>query len=239
MLVDAFQNHGDPRVIRELQGSDLMSLTQSLSKRLVDTPIFFRMCARLIRSLGFDLRHVVMDRPRFRCTPALGSDTFLDPFLYGAHRDTWFAEPEAQINIWISPYDVVEKQTFVFYPEYFSRAVLNSSVDFDLDYQIENECRAHPRPLEQLGGEIVRFSANEGDLIVFSSAQLHQTIRNSSGEHRYALQLRIVDLRDIEEISTTLRLDNSSRGSTLRVMRSVAAWLRSAEETLGTLSKVS
>lgn len=211
------------------QPDQLIRATREFSVQLVNSRRFQISCATLLRRLGFDLANVVMDRPRFRCTPPSSETAILDPFVYGAHRDTWFSEPEAQVNIWMSPYDVLPNQTFVFFPEYFARAIGNSSSTFDLRSEIQRRSGAHPAPDTHIQGSKVGFSAEAGDAIIFSASQLHQTIRNSSGVPRYALQLRVVDLRDVDGQAKALRIDNLSSGSTLQEMQTLDTWINSGQ----------
>lgn len=207
-----------------------MVRTRAVSEALVNTQRFGLLCALLLRDMGFDLGQVVMDRPRLRCTPALPCSAPLSPLVYGAHRDTWFGEPEAQVNLWLSPYEVGSNQTFVFFQDYFLRPIENSSSSFDLLNEVKASTGAHPAPTVPIGGRAIGFSADAGEVVLFSAAQLHQTIRNSSEQHRFALQLRVVDPRDIAEQTKMLRIDNFSSGSTFYGMHSLDWWARDCRD---------
>src|SRR5690606_17625914 len=52
---------------------------------------------------------------------------------FSFHRDTWFANPRAQLNWWIPLHDVEAERTFEFVPEAFGARVENDSHLFDFE----------------------------------------------------------------------------------------------------------
>ncbi len=144
--------------------------------------------------------------------------------MYGAHRDTWYGNSQSQINWWLPLHDVSEEQTFAFYPDYFSKAIDNSSEKFFYDeWKVKvgfgNSQSSHSglyplpysgRPPEELA---VRFSAQKGDVILFSASHLHATEFNTSGATRFSIDFRYVSTADQLERIGAPNLDNRSSGS--------------------------
>jgi hypothetical protein len=143
---------------------------------------------------------------------------------YAIHRDTWYANPQCQINFWIPLHDVTEEQTFTFFPHHFNAPIRNTSSAFSYDDWITkrgwqsskaNVAVAFPLVLEEpTPGQA--FKAKSGDIIVFSASQLHQTIRNDSGITRFSLDFRAVHLGDHGQGLGAPNVDNGSRPDALR-----------------------
>jgi hypothetical protein len=82
---------------------------------------------------GFSPEANALDSARLRAVTDHGHENPLAAAAYTAHRDTWYANPQAQINWWIPLFDVSEGETFAFFPLYFDKPVANDSAAFDYD----------------------------------------------------------------------------------------------------------
>jgi hypothetical protein len=148
---------------------------------------------------------------------------------FALHRDTWYANPSAQINWWIPLHRVTEEESFTIYPAFFDRPVRNDSGDFDYDQfkaaigwqglgtpRAEPAPTFYPRALEPVERRDARSIAmDRGEILIFSAAHLHQTCPNRSGRTRFSVDFRVVDLADHAAGRGAPSVDDRSKGSAL------------------------
>ncbi|MEC9234689.1 MAG: hypothetical protein VX740_03885 [Pseudomonadota bacterium] len=167
--------------------------------------------------------HACYDVLRLRCSPHNGYTNPAAARSYSAHRDTWFANPDAQINFWVPLFDVTEAQSFAFYPSYFNQATANNSADFDYNIWrdstgFQNAKASSSAVYPSLTTPVhdpARFAFNcaAGDILVFSAAHLHQPQNNNSGRTRFSIDFRLVDLDDAARGQGAPNVDNESKGN--------------------------
>jgi hypothetical protein len=163
---------------------------------------------------------------RLRCSAHNGHLNPAAAQSYSAHRDTWFANPQAQINFWLPLTDVTPQQGFRFYRRYFDRAIDNNSDAFDYDDFAQNvgfqaptrsPTNAHPTNQSIIHGDTGHsFSCNAGDLLIFSAAHLHQPEPNATGRTRFSVDFRAVDSNDHNAGRGAPNVDNRSTGSAMQ-----------------------
>jgi hypothetical protein len=181
--------------------------------------------AALARALGAREPGWVLDRPRLR---AVGSGLWRDPRArraYMMHRDTWYASPSAQINLWMPLLDVGPTEGFALYPAWFDAPIANDSAGFDYDawsrevgFQSTSAsaeasfpqalCAPPPRQAR-------RVRARAGQVVVFSGAHLHSTMGHDSGRTRWSVDMRLVHTGDARAGLGAPAIDDASRGTTL------------------------
>lgn len=178
----------------------------------------------LFDELGLNLAEWRIDQPRLRAVIPGAEQVPAAAPMYYAHRDTWYANPSAQINLWIPLADYPAVQNFVFWPECFNRVVPNDSAGFDYvawkqqtGFQNPHAPAgsAYPRALELAPIAPTGFACRRGELLLFSAAQLHQTLANPGPQLRFSLDLRLVCLVDTAAGLGAADGDNRSQGSTL------------------------
>jgi ectoine hydroxylase-related dioxygenase (phytanoyl-CoA dioxygenase family) len=145
---------------------------------------------------------------------------------YTAHRDTWFGNPQAQVNFWMALHDVTREQSFSFHPSLFTQAVPNTSQGFSYDSWMgtrgwqgmkSNAPADYPQPLATPEDAAkFSFAASAGEVIVFSAAQLHQTMPNASGFTRFSIDFRAVHIGDHEAGLGAPNVDNGSKPEALK-----------------------
>jgi hypothetical protein len=190
-------------------------------------PVYADACRRILAALG--LPEMRLDALRLRCVMHNGHESPAAERAYAAHRDTWFGNPEAQINLWLPVFDVTAAETFTFYPAYFNAPIENSSGGFDYDvwmnkvgWQGAKTVRQaveidYPKVLEEIRDDkAFAFDARAGEVIVFSASHLHRTVRNSSGRTRFSLDFRAVHMPDHLAGRGAPNVDNASRPDALR-----------------------
>lgn len=184
-------------------------------------------CETLMKSLNFT-HEGVYDPPRLR---VIAPSSPLDPDVvsapaYAAHRDTWYANPQSQINFWLSLHDVEQTQTFSFYPAFFKTAIENDSHKFEFDDWFEKVgfgnshlSRDAYYPMPTIGrpsaDRALGFDAHCADVLVFSAAQLHASNINTSDVTRFSIDFRYVNREDEDNKIGAPNMDNHSLGSAM------------------------
>lgn len=177
---------------------------------------------------GFEPEANALDSARLRAVTDGGHENPLAAAAYSAHRDTWYANPQAQINWWIPLYDVSEGETFAFFPMYFDKPVANDSAAFDYDkwseqvgFQSTGAASSvvpavYPAATEKFDRRgMVPFAAKAGEIILFAASHLHQTCKNVSGATRLSVDFRTVHVGDHEAGLGAPNVDNQSTGCAL------------------------
>jgi len=108
----------------------------------------------------------------FRKTYGVGRLTSLRP-----HRDSWFAEPSASINIWIALGNVQQGNGLSIYPEKYHQ---------HLPFKREVGVLAG-----QSVGKPMNFNLSPGDALFFHANHLHASELNHTQETRVVLSLRV------------------------------------------------
>jgi hypothetical protein len=219
----------DPQVAQEtLSPERYVEILAELKPAFIHHPRAKELIAGLLSELGCDIERTYFDVPRLR-TMAHGD--YLNAGLayqFHAHRDTWFSAPHQQLNWWLPVYGVESENCMAFHPQYFDRPVRNSSAGYDYDEwsrtgrkqaakQVTKETRVQPRPEEPLALEPdVRVVTPPGGTLVFSAAQLHSTVPNTTSRTRFSIDFRTVNLDDLAEGVGAPNIDSECTGTTLR-----------------------
>src|SRR5258707_6123062 len=158
----------------------------------------------ILRELGADPEKTYFDVPRMRTST---SDDYLSTgiaYAFHPHRDTWYSAPMCQINWWLPVFPIDPTNCMAFHPRYFSHGLRNSSDGYNYQEwnrnsrfhaaeQIGVDTRPQPKALEAVELQPdVRLLPAPGGVIVFSGAQLHSTVPNTSGRTRYSVDFRTV-----------------------------------------------
>jgi hypothetical protein len=149
-------------------------------------------------------------------------------YAWHPHRDTWYSAPLCQLNWWMPIYELEPENAMAFHPRYWTQAVKNDSARYNY-YEwnrhhrpnasqfIKADPRPLPRPLEpvELDPQI-RLLPPVGGLIIFSGAQLHSTVPNTSGRTRFSIDFRTVHLDDVAAKRGAPNIDSACTGTSLR-----------------------
>jgi hypothetical protein len=200
-----------------------------LRKRLYMGEDFHALLRGLLTELGWDLDRVAFDPLRLRIIIGDGHANPAAKAVYYPHRDTWYGHPQSLVVGWIPLDDLLERETFVFYPEYLSRIAANDSEIFDYDTWVrdgwslkigwqdpEAGLRArYPQMTEPIAADTqtLGFACEAADVVLFAGAQLHQTRAQIGDRTRYSLDFRVVDLDDVAAGRGAPNVDSRARGS--------------------------
>ena len=224
----AFAPH-DPEVAQESMPPErYIEILAELKPTFIHHPRAKEVIAGLLSEVGCDIQRTYFDVPRLR-TMAHGE--YLKAGLayqFHAHRDTWFSAPHQQLNWWVPVYEIESENSMAFHPQYFDRPVRNSSAGYDYEEwnttgrqqaakQVTKETRKQPRseePLELVPD--VRIVTPPGGTLVFSAAQLHSTVPNTTRRTRFSIDFRTVNVDDLIEGVSAPNVDAECTGTTLR-----------------------
>jgi ectoine hydroxylase-related dioxygenase (phytanoyl-CoA dioxygenase family) len=148
-------------------------------------------------------------------------------YAFHPHRDTWYSAPACQINWWLPIFDITPENCLAFYPEYFDQAVLNNSEIYnyydwnarsraDAAKHVRSDTREQPKAQQDIARRDMRVICPPGGIILFSGAQLHETVPNTSGVARYSIDFRTVHLDDVVAHTGARNVDSRCTGTTMR-----------------------
>lgn len=224
-----FATHRDRRRAHlELSVKEFVDIVGPMKSTFTNHPKTKQLCQELVASMGCDPERTYFDLPRLRVAPPGDYLTSGVSYAYKAHRDTWYAHPRQLVNYWVPLFDAEDGHVMPMYLDYFRKPVRNASDGWDYDEWVKNsryaaaqniggEKRQHPVPHDDLShaGE-VRFMQNGGDIMMFSTCQLHGSPVNVSDLIRYSFDLRTVHLDDLREGRGPENVDARATGSTLK-----------------------
>lgn len=182
----------------------------------------------ILNDLNVNLDNAYFDVPRLRSST---SDEFLTTgiaYAWHPHRDSWYSAPATQVNYWIPVYDLMAENTIAFHTMYFSKVVENDSqkynyYEWNKKYrakaaaQTSTDSRPLPGPTEPVETDSqIKIVCPVGGIILFSGAQLHSSVPNTSGRTRFSIDFRAVDIGDIEAGVGAPSQDVKCTGSNIR-----------------------
>jgi hypothetical protein len=224
---EAFAPHHPTTAQFELPVEEYVGVLGAFKPAFINSPESKRHVRELLTDFGCDPETTYFDVPRIR-TMAHGDYLRAGlAYQFHPHRDTWFSAPFQQLNWWLPVYDVEPTNTMSFHFEHWARPIRNTSRIYDYDVwkktgrkaaakQVDKETRKQPeaeQPIDEALG--VPIACAVGGLIVFSAAQLHGTVENTSGYTRFSIDFRTVSLGDLESGEGAPNLDSECTGTTL------------------------
>jgi hypothetical protein len=160
------------------------------------------------------------------------SDNYLTTgiaYAWHPHRDTWYSAPSCQINWWLPIYEIESNNSMAFHPQYWSQPVKNSSAEYN--YYTWNKLyrgeavakltKADPRPLPRATERMelepqIRLICPVGGVILFSGAQMHSSVPNTSGATRFSIDFRTIHLHDAAAKRGAPNIDAACTGTVMR-----------------------
>lgn len=186
----------------------------------------------IIQEAGFPAEHTHYDLPKPRASFPVGHLTTGVAFAFPWHRDVWYSAPAQQINWWLPVFPVRDNNAMRFDPQSFDQEVPNTSDTFDYYQnnasrlttatQVTRERQARPGALNHKPDQEVVILPAPGEVLLFSGAQLHASIPNTSGRARFSVDFRTVDVRDLMASRGAPLVDVYCTGTAIRDFRNVA-----------------
>ena len=227
MLEEAFAPH-DPRTIHKHKSAEEVAAILSVLKpKFIHHPECKALIKQIMRENGVDLDKLYFDVPRLRSAYPSHFLSAGIAYAFHPHRDTWYSAPMCQLNWWMPVYPIEANNAMAFYPRYFKEPVKNNSSVYNY-YQwnstnrasaathVKSDTREQPKPQQPLEGATMCFLPEPGSIILFSGAQLHETVPNTTEVARYSIDFRTVHLDDLVGRRGAANVDSRCTGTTMR-----------------------
>jgi hypothetical protein len=229
MIEDAFGGLDPETAQGNMEVEEYAALLGKLKPAFIHHPESKRHLQNIFQDLGCDLDKTYFDVPRMRSST---SDNYLTTgiaFAWHPHRDTWYSAPPCQINWWLPIYDLASENAMAFHPRYWSEPLKNSSAGYNYytwnklhrGENVAKLTKEDPRPLPKATEPVqldpqIRLICPVGGVILFSAAQLHSSVPNTSGVTRFSIDYRAVHLDDVVARRGATNIDAACTGTVMR-----------------------
>jgi hypothetical protein len=225
---ESFSGLDPQRAQSSMEVEDYVAIIAPLKTKFTNHERTKALVQKSLVDFGCDMEKTYFDVPRLRVVTDGGYLSSGVGYAYKAHRDTWYSGPNCQINWWMPVYDLEPERAMALYPAYFQQPIQNSSNEFDYDdwvttgrksaiEHVKTDSRKHPLPREQIDeANETRIVCGAAATLLFSGAQLHATVPNTSGLTRFSLDFRTVHLDDLLNGRGARNVDSSATGTTVR-----------------------
>ena len=227
MVEEAFHPLDPLRIHESLPAEKSAEILSTLKPKFIHHPKAKEYLAEMLRESGCDLDKTYFDVPRMRT--AFPGDYLKSGIAYAfhPHRDTWYSAPFCQINWWMPIFELNSENCMAIHPQYFEKPVKNGSSLYNYHkwnlesrrsaaQHVKTDTRVQPRPEEPVELEPqVRLICEVGSAYLFSAAQLHSTVPNTSKVIRYSIDFRTVHLDDVQGRIGAPNIDSACTGTTM------------------------
>lgn len=227
MCEAAFAPHHPRTAQFSMEVEAYAALLADLKPKFIHHPESKRLIQNLLRELGCDLDATYFDVPRLRTST---SDNYLTTgiaYAFHPHRDTWYSAPQMQLNWWLPVYDITADNCLAFHPKYWNTPLKNSSRVYNYTewnqtsrqnaaQHVKTDTRVQPKPEEEVELDPqLRIVGPAGSLVLFSAAQLHSSVPNSSGVTRLSIDFRTVHMADVKAHRGAKNIDSKCTGTNI------------------------
>ena len=227
MIEEAFRPIDPMEVHKQMPAEKCAEILAELKPRFIHHPLSKQYIQAMLTEMRCDLSRTYFDVPRMRT--AFPGDYLKSGIAYAfhPHRDTWYSAPFCQINWWMPIYEMNGDNGMAIHPHYFDRPIKNGSRDYNYHkwnlesrqnaaQHVKTDTRQQPRPEEPLELDPqIRLICPVGGAYLFSAANLHSTVPNSSNRPRYSIDFRTVHLADLQARVGAPNVDSECTGTTM------------------------
>jgi len=231
-LVDLFRPYDPERAHEHIDKVEMAKLLGTWKPRFIHAPRSRDLVCNIIEEAGFCAEGTHFDLPKPRTSFPVGHLTTGIAYAFPWHRDVWYSAPAQQINWWLPVFAVREDNSIRFEPQKFDQVVTNNSDEFDYYQinadrlntasQISNERQLRPAALNYTPVDGLVVVPAPGAVMLFSGAQLHASVPNTSGNARFSIDFRTVDVADLNAGLGAPLVDVSCTGTAIRDFRRVS-----------------
>jgi hypothetical protein len=227
MLREAFGKLDPEMAQYGMAVEDYAALLADLKPKFIHHPKSKECIQGILRELKFDLEKTYFDVPRMRSST---SDDYLTTgiaYAFHPHRDCWYSAPFCQINWWMPIFPLAEDNGMAFHPRYWYTPVKNGSRDYNYTewnrtsrhsaaQHIKVDTRKQPKPEEPLELDPqIRVIQPPGSALLFSAAQMHSSVPNTSGKTRFSVDFRTVHVDDVAQHRGAPNIDSECTGTSM------------------------
>jgi hypothetical protein len=229
LIEEAFAPLDPKRAQHELPVARYAEILSGLKPAFIHHPESKKHVRAMLSEFGCDPAKTYFDVPRMRSSTSDGYLTTGIAYAWHPHRDTWYSAPPCQINWWTPIYEIVSENAMAFHPRYFTQAVANTSSGYNYyewnqahrGSHVGTYTKEDPRPLPKPVHPIdldpqIRLVVPVGGVIVFSGAQMHSSVPNTSGVTRFSIDFRTIHLEDAASNVGAPNVDSECTGTTMR-----------------------
>jgi len=227
MLEGAFRPLDPRRLHMEVPAERCAEVLAVLKPKFIHHPESKECIQGMLAEFGCDPENTYFDVPRLRS--AFPGDYLKSGIAYAfhPHRDTWYSAPMCQINWWMPVYPIDFDNCMAIHPNYWNVPVKNGSGGYDYGRwnresrhtaatHVKTDTRVQPKPEEAMTLEPdVRLICDVGGAYLFSAAQMHSTVPNTSDLVRYSIDFRTVHLDDVRASSGAANVDSACTGTSM------------------------
>jgi hypothetical protein len=227
LIEEAFHPFAPLTVHENLTAERCAEILAVLKPKFIHHPRSKECIQDMLAEVGYDLKKTYFDVPRMRT--AFPGDYLKSGIAYAfhPHRDTWYSAPPCQINWWMPIYDLNSENCMALHPHYFDQPIRNGSNQynyqrwnqesrFNAAKHVQTDTRVQPHAEEPIDLEQqIRMVCQIGGAYLFSAAQLHSTVPNSSKVIRYSIDFRTVHLDDVLGEVGARNIDSACTGTTM------------------------
>ena len=238
-LIDLFSGYDPEHAHEHIEPAEMARILGAWKPRFIHAEPSRRLVRSIIEEAGFQARETHYNVPKPRTSFPEGHLTSGVATGFPWHRDTWYGAPAQQLNWWLPVFPILQDNAMAFDTASFGQDVPNDSAGFDyyrhnaarsgMAAQVNRHTAARPEALDEPDQETVVLPA-PGQVLLFSGAQLHATIPNTSGRSRFSVDFRTVDVPDLLAGRGAPTEDVRCTGTAIRDFISVADESRFDEE---------
>jgi hypothetical protein len=227
LIKEAFASLDPIKIHESLPAEKCAEILAVLKPKFIHHPKVKEYLPKMLAELGCDLEKTYFDVPRMRT--AFPGDYLKSGIAYAfhPHRDTWYSAPFCQINWWMPIYEIKADNCMALHPRYWNQPVRNGSNQYNYykwnlesrqnaAKHVKTDTRVQPHAEEPMELEPqVRPVCKIGGVYLFSAAQMHSTVPNTTGETRYSIDFRTVHLTDVLQRTGAPNIDSECTGTTM------------------------
>jgi len=227
LIRSAFAGRDPEHAQHEMPVAEFAALLAELKPRFIHHPESKRLIAAMLLAHGCSAEDTYFDVPRLRTSTSNGYLTTGIAYAFHPHRDTWYSAPLCQLNWWMPVFAVAPDNVMAFHPQYWGQRVANTSTAYDYQrwnatsrfnaaQHVGQDTREQPKPLEVVAADPdLRIVAPVGGVMIFSGAQLHSSIPNTSGRTRFSIDFRTVHGGDAAALAGAPNIDSYCTGTSM------------------------
>ena len=241
-LTELFSPHDPEHAHEHFDPAQMAKILGVWKPRFIHADRSKKLVRDIITEVGLPAEYTHYDLPKPRTSFPVGHLTTGVAFAFPWHRDVWYGAPAQQLNWWLPIFAVREDNSMSFDLQNFDRAVPNTSGTFDYYQnnamrlttatQVTQERQSRPGALDHKPLHDLKVLPAPGAVLLFSGAQLHASVPNTSGRARYSVDFRTIDVMDLLSDSGAPLVDVHCTGTAIRDFRNVADGSAFDEDTI-------